>query len=195
MTNASRLEGVAGVGPSSRQSPDGLYYFAYGSNLLGARLRARVPSARFESTAALAGYRMVFNKRGADGSAKCNMMPALESDAVHGVIWRLEAAEKASLDAVEGPAYYCWWHSLRAAGRVYPAFSYVVRPGMTTDDRKPYDWYRAFVIAGAEEHDLPPEYRDALYAVSDCPDPDADRAERNRLILRQSMDRADPPAG
>lgn len=173
---------------SSQQPLDALYYFAYGSNLLGARVRARVPSARFESTAALAGFRMLFNKRGADGSAKCNMIAALESDVVHGVIWRLEAPEKASLDAVEGPAYYCWWHTLPAAGRVYPVFTYIARPGMMTDDRKPYDWYRAFVIAGAEEHDLPPEYRDALHAVSDCPDPDVDRAERNRLILRHSTD-------
>lgn len=162
---------------------DHLYYFAYGSNLLTVRIRARIPSARIETAAALAGFRMVFNKRGADGSAKCNILPGDESDAVHGVIWRISVAEKAALDAVEGPAYYTWWHMLPAAGRDYPVFTYVTRPGMTADDRKPYDWYRAFVIAGAREHRLPPEYVDTLHSVTDMPDPDEARAERNRLIL------------
>lgn len=167
---------------------DVLYYFAYGSNLLSARLRGRVPSARFESTAALSGHVLRFNKRGADGSAKCNIVPGGESDAVHGVIWRIAAAEKAALDAVEGPAYFCWWRVLPAAGRDYPAFTYVARPGMTTEDRLPYDWYRALVVAGAREHQLPPEYRDGLHAVSDQPDPDPDRAGRNRAVLSGTGD-------
>lgn len=165
---------------------DALYYFAYGSNLLGERLRARIPAARFETTASLAGYRMAFNKRGADGSAKCNIMPAGESDVVHGVIWRLDPSDKEALDAVEGPFYYCWWHVLPAAGRRYPVFSYMARPGMTTRDRRPYDWYRAFVIAGARENRLPADYLDALHAVPDMPDPDEARAGRNRAILERS---------
>lgn len=172
----------------AREQADVLYYFAYGSNLLSARLQARVPSARFESAAALVGFRLAFNKRGADGSAKCNIVPGHESDVVHGVIWCLRAGDKRALDAVEGPAYYCWWHLLPAAGREYPVFTYVARPGMTTDERQPYDWYRAFVIAGAREHVLPGAYLDALHAVSDQPDPDPERAERNRLILNQSVD-------
>lgn len=170
--------------PSPRHAP--LFYFAYGSNLMGARLRARVGSARLESTAALAGFRLAFNKRGADGSAKCNIMPGEASDVVHGVMWRIDARDKSALDAVEGPAYYCWWHNLPAAGTRYPVFTYIARPGMTADDWRPYDWYRAFVIAGAREHDLPRDYLDALHAVPGIPDPDADRAERNRLILMQS---------
>lgn len=167
---------------------DSLYYFAYGSNLLTARLCGRVPSARFESTAALTGFRLRFNKRGADGSAKCNIMPGDESGVVHGVIWRISTSEKAVLDAVEGPAYYCWWRVLPAAGRDYPVFTYVARPGMTTEDGLPYDWYRALVIAGAREHELPPEYQDALHAVSDQPDPDPDRARRNRAVLSRAPD-------
>lgn len=168
---------------TSRMPGNSLYYFAYGSNLLSARMQERVPSARFESAAALAGFRLAFNKRGADGSAKCNIVPAGESDSVHGVIWRIAVGEKAALDAVEGPAYYCWWHVLPAAGREYPIFTYIARPGMTTDDRQPYDWYRAFVIAGAREHQLPPEYLDSLHAVSEWADPDPERAENNRAIL------------
>lgn len=164
---------------------DELFYFAYGSNLLSARIHVRVPSARFESTAVLAGFRLAFNKRGADGSAKCNIMPGAESDSVHGVIWRISSTEKTALDAVEGPAYYTWWRMMTAGGADWPVFTYVARPGMTTDDRLPYDWYRAFVVAGAREHDLPPEYLDALHAVRDTPDPDEARSERNRLILEQ----------
>lgn len=160
-----------------------LFYFAYGSNLLSARLRERVPSARLEASAALADFRLAFNKRGADGSAKCNLVPGRESDAVHGVIWRVHPDEKAALDAVEGPAYYTWWRILPAAGREYPVFTYMARPGMTTDDGKPYDWYRAYVIAGAREHEFPADYIDALHGVPGMPDPDQERAQRNRAIL------------
>lgn len=169
-----------------RETGDSLYYFAYGSNLLTARLRERVPSVCFETAAALAGFRLAFNKRGADGSAKCNIMPAGDSEVVHGVLWSLDAADKSALDAVEGPAYYCWWHILPAAGREYPVFTYRARPGMTTGERRPYDWYRAFVIAGAREHSLPPAHLDALHAVSDWPDPDTERAARNRAILERA---------
>lgn len=166
---------------------DPLYYFAFGSNLLSVRLRARVPSAAYVSTAVLAGHRLAFNKRGADGSAKCNVVPAAESDAVHGVIWRIDAREKTALDAVEGPAYYTWWRMLPAAGRDYPVFTYAARPGMTTESRRPYDWYRAFVIAGAREHELPRAYLDELHAVRGIPDPDEARAARNRAILEQAI--------
>lgn len=172
--------------PHVSPGPGELLYFAYGSNLSSARLAARVPSAHFESTAVLAGFRLAFDKDGADGSAKCNIEPGSERDAVHGVVWRIEVSDKSALDAVEGPKYYTWWRLLRAGGAVVPVFTYVARPGATREGLRPYDWYLAFVIEGAREHGLPPDYVDRLHAVSPVPDPDADRAERNRRLLTGS---------
>lgn len=172
--------------PHVLPGPGELHYFAYGSNLSSARISARAPSARFDSTAVLAGFRLSFNKDGADGSGKCNIVPGDERDAVHGVVWRIGVSDKTVLDAVEGPKYYAWWRLLRAGRTVVPAFTYVARPGATRERLKPYDWYLSFVIEGAREHGLPPDYVDRLHAVSRVPDPDTDRAQRNRRLLAGS---------
>jgi hypothetical protein len=48
-------------------------YFAYGSNMLTARLRERCPSARPLGLAAAPGYGVAFNKQGMDGSGKATL--------------------------------------------------------------------------------------------------------------------------
>lgn len=45
-------------------------YFAYGSNMLTERLRARCPSAHPIGTGIAMGFRLNFSKRGEDGSGK-----------------------------------------------------------------------------------------------------------------------------
>lgn len=160
-----------------------LFYFAYGSNMSTLRLMARVPSARLERAAVLFGYRLVFNKRGADDSAKCNIEAAEEKESVHGVVWRMNAADKPALDAAEGPNYYTWWYQLAMGDRNLPVFTYVARPGAIAKGLRPYDWYLAFLVAGAREHGLPPDYLETLSRVATRPDPDAGRASLNRRLL------------
>jgi gamma-glutamylcyclotransferase len=48
--------------------------FAYGSNMLSARLRERVPSARPAGTACLPGFSLRWHKVSVDGSGKCNVV-------------------------------------------------------------------------------------------------------------------------
>jgi gamma-glutamylcyclotransferase len=43
---------------------------------------------------------------------------------------------------------------------------------------KPYDWYRAVVIAGAQQHKLPGEWIAVLERVACVPDPDLKRKNR-----------------
>ena len=49
-------------------------YFAYGSNLVMARLRARVPVFGLIGPARLPAMRLTFDKRGSDGSGKANLV-------------------------------------------------------------------------------------------------------------------------
>jgi gamma-glutamylcyclotransferase len=49
-------------------------YFAYGSNMLTERLRARVGGAAALSKVCVCGYRVRFHKRSDDGSGKCNII-------------------------------------------------------------------------------------------------------------------------
>lgn len=58
------------VGPAPGNG--NILYFAYGSNMSSARLRARVPSCRPIGIAFLPGHELRFHKRSKDGSGKCD---------------------------------------------------------------------------------------------------------------------------
>lgn len=163
-------------------------YFAYGSNLLSERLCRRVPSARALGPACLPGYRLRFNLQGGDGSAKCNIEPA-PGRKVWGVAWSLNAAERSSLDAAEslGEAYGAETVNVQLAGHARSAFTYVGLPVRLDSRLTPYAWYKAFVVAGAHEHALPPEYVARLARVSAVADNDTARLALNLDILRSAL--------
>lgn len=77
------------------------WYFAYGSNLSTQRMQeriGRVPEAR---RARLDGYRLVFNKRGTDGTGKANVV-ADRHGTVWGIVYRCTAAEIRQLEHDQG---------------------------------------------------------------------------------------------
>src|SRR5438874_1466705 len=91
--------------PLDAKSKDQLLCFAYGSNMLGDRLRApsRVPSAKPVGVAYLAGYRLTFDKISQDGSGKCDAhATGDENDRVYGVLYAVPRSEKKQLDDAEG---------------------------------------------------------------------------------------------
>lgn len=161
-----------------------LLYFAYGSNMSGPRLAARVQGLRTIGVASLAGHRLAFHKRGRDGSGKCDIAPAAQGR-VWGVVFDMPAAQRSALDRHEGlgRGYELKTVELTLAGdRLLTAFCYYathVDPAL-----QPYDWYRAHVLHGAREHRLPHDYVAAIGAVTAIPDPDAERARRERAIYR-----------
>lgn len=163
-------------------------YFAYGSNLLSERLCRRVPSAKALGPGRLSGYRLRFNLQGSDGSAKCNIEPAPGLD-VWGVVWSLNAEERPRLDAAErlGEEYGMETVTVQLASRAQPAFTYVGLPACLDDALAPYAWYKAFVVAGAHEHALPPAYVTRLARVTPIADSDAARLARNRDILQSAI--------
>ena len=79
-------------------------YFAYGSNLLLARLRERTPSARRIERGRLSAHRLCWHKRGAvDGSGKCNaFMTGDTADVVWGALFAFADTERVRLDTAEG---------------------------------------------------------------------------------------------
>ena len=70
-------------------------YFAYGSNMSRAPMRARCPSARDVGTATLAGHRLIVTS---DGYASVVPEPG---GTVHGLVWRLAPRDLAALNAYE----------------------------------------------------------------------------------------------
>lgn len=152
-----------------------LLNFAYGSNMLSARLRQRVSGARLIGAATLRAHVLRWHKVAKDGSGKCDIVPAEPGSVVHGVLYEIPAHEKQHLDRAEGLGFgYEEKHVLvECKEGMLKATAYVA----THVDASllPFTWYRALVIAGAVEHGLPIAYVDGLCAIDAKLDADAHR--------------------
>lgn len=157
--------------------------FAYGSNMSTQRLAARIP-ARFVATAKLSAYQLAFHQHSGDGSGKCDIVPASEPSAVFGVVWQVEAHHKPTLDRYEGlgHAYTETWLTVTdlTDSRQLDVQAYIGQ--ITAQGIKPYTWYKHHVLAGAQEHGLPPGYIRALESVQALEDPNTDRHAREIAI-------------
>jgi cation transport regulator ChaC len=162
--------------------PPTFLYFAYGSNMLSRRLRERTPSAAARAVGCVDGRRLTFDKASRDASGKCDIEP-FAGERVWGVVFEIARSEKAALDEAEGLGRGYREERLPVltpAGAV-EAVTYVA----TAKDPalRPYDWYKAFVVAGALEHALPEPYVERLRKVASRPDPDAARSRKNEELL------------
>jgi hypothetical protein len=165
-----------------------MYYFGYGSNMLTARLEARVPSTQPVMTAMLKGHDLRFHKRSRDGSGKCNIVSSEEGAAVYGVVFDVDPTELDALDEAEqrGRGYKRRNVRLQGPSSTVEAFAYVAQPAYIDDALLPYDWYRALVVAGARQHSLPAPYIAQLGAVRSYPDPNDARRRRHQALLQKS---------
>ena len=129
-------------------------YFAYGSNLASRRMRERVPGARARGRARLEGFRLVADKPGRAGTAKLNLAPDA-AGRVWGVVWAIPAEGLLALDRFEG-GYERVAVTVSSEAGPLDATTYASR--LTGADPALAGDYKALVLAGAREHDLPPEW-------------------------------------
>lgn len=148
-------------------------YFAYGSNMSTARLTARTPSARVVGRGRLPGHALRWHKRGRDGSGKCDVTVADAglTAVVWGVLYRIDCAEKADLDRIEGLGVGYDEHEVvvsTEAGDMV-ARTYRAKPEAVDPALRPRRWYKAHVLTGAREHGLPAPYIEMIEAVEAAP--------------------------
>lgn len=150
-----------------------MLYAAYGSNLHPARLADRLPSARLLGTGQLQGFSLCFHKRSRDASGKCSI--AAGSDGVYCAIFDISRKDKLALDHIEGvgSGYARTSLSIPPFGH---CSSYIAQASYVDDALRPYDWYKALVLAGARVHDFPDAYIKRIESVQAIPDPDAERS-------------------
>ncbi len=162
-----------------------MLYFAYGSNMLSVRLRQRTPSAQALGPASLRGHVLKFNKQGRDGSGKGNIeVTGQRSDVVHGVVFRINPSEKYRLDQAESLGYGYAQKRVRVTTPLGQALEGLTYYALRIDNTlHPYDWYKAFLMHGALEHDIPKSYRSTLEAVQAIKDPNLNRCQQNLAIL------------
>jgi gamma-glutamylcyclotransferase len=175
-----------------------LYYFAYGSNLHPVRLAERVPSSRHLCTVRLDCHRLAFNKRGRDGSGKCNILCTENpDDYVYGAIFRLLHEEKERLDHFEGrgKGYRVSQIQIEHDDTLYNCFTYAAQSSHIDNTVLPYDWYRELVILGAEYLAMPDDYIDGFREIECIADMlEARRTQHHELIEKlQAANNADGP--
>lgn len=157
-----------------------MLYFAYGSNMHWARLRERTPSCQVCAVARLPGYRLSFHKRSddpSDRSGKCNIVVSDSEQAeVLGVVYSLDVSEKPLLNRAEGEGYAQVSLSVHASHGCLGVYCYVARDSHIDQSLAPYSWYKALVVKGARDNNLPERYIDFLDSHPAIEDHDAGRA-------------------
>ena len=137
-------------------------YFAYGSNLWPPQMCSRCSSARVVGIGTADGWSLVYDKPGADGTAKANLREASGS-AVKGVVYELDEADRSRLDRAE-PGYTPFpVEVILDGGDVVEALTYRFEPEGT--DALPVDWYVGIVTAGAAHHRFAQSYISSRLAV------------------------------
>lgn len=160
-------------------------YFAYGSNMLSARLRERAPSAVKIGTGAVRGRRLTFHKVINTDSGKCDVeLTGNDGDVVHGVLFEVDASERQALDDAEGvnAGYEPATLDIETESGILKAMAYVATA--KDSSQRPFEWYKALVVAGASEHGLPAAYIAAIDAVQAKADPDDARQAKHERLLK-----------
>ncbi len=132
------------------------YYFAYGSNMNPARMRARGIHFTAAIAAQLPDFKLCFNKRAA---GKVNVAYAnigyAPGACVEGVIYRLAVPEDITImDPFEGSPfrYSRDVYPLRTDEGEIPAWVYVANPAMIADGLLPERNYMQHLLAGKAWH-------------------------------------------
>ena len=151
--------------------------------MLTERLAARCASAEVVSTALVEDFNLAFSKRSKDQSGKATLVQDSDS-IVYGVLFRIEDKDLVELDSAEGAGkgYERFTVSAKLAidDRIIEAYSYIATDIDST--LKPYNWYKALVLAGALQHGLPGLYRQNIVELEAIDDTDLDRRERRKAI-------------
>ena len=129
-----------------------MLHFAYGSNMHRAVMRKHAPEAVALGVARLNDYRFIIT---ADRYA--SVAPHLRG-CVHGLLWRLTARDRITLDLWENTAaglYRAEMLPVIAAGKRRRALVYVAR---ARSRGKPRPGYMEIVVRAAREWELPADY-------------------------------------
>ena len=149
-------------------------YFAYGSNMSDAQIRARCPSQRFIGIAQLSGYKLAFTRYSPKRMCGvADIIPAPEAS-VWGALFEMSEEDLAALDLHEGahlipPAYMRVEVRVRAAdGIELEAITYAV-VDKSPVEHVPSAEYLGLILDGAGRWGLPDAYQEVLRAIQAGP--------------------------
>ena len=161
-------------------------YFAYGANMFSRRIKESIaPSATAIDIGYVEGRRFSFGKVSRDGSGKCDIEATNSpKDRAYGVLYRISVKEKSNLGKAEGLGIGYSEANIQVVTPTgaHSAVTYVASYKEAV--LRPYQWYKALVVAGAVEHGLPVEYCEWLRTFEAQADANVDRrAEREAQLF------------
>lgn len=152
--------------------------------MLTQRLKIRIPSSYPVGIAKLPAHRLAWHKESKDGSGKCDIIiNPLGDTNVWGVLYEIDPSEKAQLDKVEGSGYGYKDKIIRVEFEEQYVEALTYKATRKNSRLKPYDWYKALVLAGAKENSLPDEYVKEIEATEVFIDKNEERRKKNFKIL------------
>ena len=168
-----------------RVAPDGVWYFAYGSNMQSATLRGRRGIVYRRAVAGeLRGWRLVVDKPPLFGTSEsfANIVRD-RSASVWGVLFDIDDADLAHIDLTEGVLI---GNYQRIAVDVIAEDGRAVGAHTLTSERRdaslrPSTRYMELLIAGAVEHRLPASYVEMLQSIEATP-PTAESLEFRAMM-------------
>ena len=159
-------------------------YFAYGSNMLTARLERRCPSAAVLTTAVARNFSVGFHKRGVDASGKAALVAVNDTTVITvGTVFEIDAREIEQLDRTEGSGYRRLQRfrvRCTRSGDVLQTHTYAAVEHHS--DLVPYDWYLALVLAGIAEHGLGEAYASRFRSLDSVHDRQLERPSRREAL-------------
>lgn len=148
--------------------PDNVLYFSYGSNLWSHRMHIMNKTATFYDVGLLKGYYLTFmdHAEGWNGAvATIEKGDLLQT--IHGVVWSIPKndihlldKQESGYDAVQVPVK-------TSSGNEILCRTYLYRKSEQSQRQHPSVIYKAVIVAGALEHNLPECYVHDLLQVQD----------------------------
>jgi gamma-glutamylcyclotransferase (GGCT)/AIG2-like uncharacterized protein YtfP len=156
--------------------------FAYGSNMCSGRFRDyRMHPEGAGCSALLTGYRLLFNKPSTDSSGKANV-ELHEGSQVWGVLYSIPDADLTVLDQGEVGYQRVKLSVTTPDGEKHDAWVYIASRPSNAAGLRPFTWYTRFLVEGAREHALPPDYIATLENIETVQDANEGRDRRKRAL-------------
>jgi len=130
-------------------------YFAFASNMSSRQMATRIGEYKNLGRGKLSGWRIAFNKRSEDDSAKANIVEDPDS-MVWGVLYDISATDIANLDSWEPGYSRISVPIILNSGEKLEAACYVTRE--VEEGLAPSHQYLDTILEGAKENGIPLEY-------------------------------------
>ncbi len=163
-------------------------FFAYGTNVLLAKMMSLVTFAQAIGLAELSGYQLIFNKKShKDDSGLANLTATQKAtDKVYGNLYEVSDSYLSTLELAEGiqHGYHTQKVTVLCQGENISATIFLCDdPAFLQNNLKPFDWYKAMIVRGLERLEAPADYTQKVKKMEDILDVDVQRARIHLCFL------------